>query len=153
MRPHLFEATPTTQMTRRLSGFLHVDIQSTGQKSTTRLLASSNDEHRSNVCRCTAIALFNQRQMRTANLPEAAILPDPQRCILRTGLTVGGRAFTRLALPPVLHWLACLANRSEHRVSWALLCSGERFTRSRVLPWPLRHGSMRCVNFELRKGT
>mmetsp|Transcript_3134 Transcript_3134/g.9127 ORF Transcript_3134/g.9127 Transcript_3134/m.9127 type:complete len:227 (-) Transcript_3134:2601-3281(-) len=63
------------------------------------------------------------------------------------------RALTlRFGLPPVVHWLTWLAKRSEQRVSWLLFASGPTLTAISVFPCPLKHGSMRCVNFEFRKG-
>ena len=58
----------------------------------------------------------------------------------------------RWGLPPVLHSPTCWAKRREHTVSWACDSSGATFTTIKVFPLPLRQGSIRCVNLELRKG-
>mmetsp|Transcript_36394 Transcript_36394/g.77620 ORF Transcript_36394/g.77620 Transcript_36394/m.77620 type:complete len:285 (+) Transcript_36394:583-1437(+) len=59
----------------------------------------------------------------------------------------------RLGFPPVSHWLTWLAKRNEQRVSCELSSSGATLTTMSVLPFPERHGSIRYVSFELRKGT
>jgi hypothetical protein len=59
----------------------------------------------------------------------------------------------RFAFPPVSHWFTWFAKRKEHNVSWALFSSPHTFTSIKVFPWPLKHGSMRCVSFEFLKGT